>query len=90
MVEKQYRERLNAHFEGLLAKIPPEALEASGINVRGSMKNVTKTETLMLAEQYIRGLQREQSVLEGANKELETEFEQLKMAWEAAGGMVMP
>jgi len=88
-VEKQYRTRLNAHFAQLLARIPTETFIGSGLE-GGAGKVVSKAETLMMAEQYIRRLEREETVLRGEKKELAEDFENLKEEWLRQGGVLPP
>jgi Helix-loop-helix DNA-binding domain len=88
MVEKQYRSRLNSHFASLLAKIPLELAASSGLET-GS-KNVSKAETLALAERYIRMLQEESKELAKKNRRLEEDYDRLRKAWISSGGVMMP
>jgi Helix-loop-helix DNA-binding domain len=90
MVEKQYRNRLNSHFASLLAKIPLELAASTGLDNIGGGKNVSKAETLVLAERYIKMLQDEERELLKKNKRLEEDFERLKSAWIKSGGVLMP
>ncbi|CZR67387.1 uncharacterized protein PAC_17286 [Phialocephala subalpina] len=88
-VEKQYRTRLNAYFAQLLARIPTDTFIGSGLE-GGAGKVVSKAETLMMAEQYIKRLEREETVLRGENKELAEDFENLKEEWLRQGGVLPP
>jgi hypothetical protein len=88
MVEKQYRSRLNSHFASLLAKIPLELAASSGLETGG--KNVSKAETLALAERYIGILQEEGMELVKKNKRLEEDYDRLRKAWISSGGVLMP
>ena len=88
MVEKQYRNRLNGGFASLLAKIPAELAASSGLEIGG--KNVSKAETLSLAERYIRMLQEEGKDLAKRNRRLEEDYDRLRKAWIASGGVMMP
>ena len=88
MVEKQYRNRLNGHFSSLLAKIPAELAASSGLETVG--KNVSKAETLALAERYIQILQEERKELVKRNKRLEEDYDRLRKAWIDSGGVLMP
>jgi hypothetical protein len=88
MVEKQYRSRLNSHFVSLLAKIPLELAASSGLETGG--KNVSKAETLALAERYIGILQEEAIELVKKNKRLEEDYDRLRKAWISSGGVLMP
>ncbi|KAH8755615.1 hypothetical protein F5882DRAFT_469101 [Hyaloscypha sp. PMI_1271] len=84
MVEKQYRSRLNSHFASLLAKIPLELAASSGLETGG--KNVSKAETLALAERYIGILQEEGMDLVKKNERLEEDYDRLRKAWISSGG----
>ncbi|KAE8440648.1 hypothetical protein EG329_007000 [Mollisiaceae sp. DMI_Dod_QoI] len=88
-VEKKYRGRLNHHFSQLLAGIPAEIVAGSG-HEAGKGKSVSKAETLIIAEQYIRKLEAEGNVLTGENKELLADLERLKEAWLQQGGVDLP
>jgi hypothetical protein len=88
MVEKQYRNRLNGGFASLLAKIPLELAASSGLETGG--KNISKAETLALAERYIRMLQDEGKELVKKNKRLEEDYDRLRIAWINSGGVLMP
>jgi hypothetical protein len=90
MVEKQYRNRLNSHFASLLAKIPLELAASTGLDTMGGGKNVSKAETLVLAERYIKMLQDEERELLKKNKRLEEDYERLKKAWINLGGVLIP
>jgi hypothetical protein len=90
MIEKQYRHRLNSHFASLLAKIPAELAVSTGLDNIGGGKNISKAETLVLAERYIKMLQDEERVLREKNKRLEEDYERLKKAWIRSGGILMP
>ncbi|KAH8665070.1 hypothetical protein BGZ60DRAFT_565244 [Tricladium varicosporioides] len=82
-IEKQYRLRLNMHFSNLLAKIPPKYLPISPENAPTS-----KAEILVLAEHYIKVLEREGMELSASNRELVEDLEALKREWERVGGWV--
>jgi Helix-loop-helix DNA-binding domain len=88
MVEKQYRNRLNGGFASLLAKIPLELAASSGLEIGG--KNVSKAETLALAERYIKTLQEDGKELVKKNRRLEEDYDRLRKAWIASGGVLMP
>lgn len=88
-IEKQYRTRLNHHFAQLLARIPRESIIASGFE-SGAGRAVSKAETLVLAEQYIKKLEEEELVLRGENRELQTDFEGIKEEWVRQGGVLFP
>lgn len=81
--------RLNAHFDELLAKIPKEYLQSgSGMGIEG--KNASKTETLVMAEHYIKTLEKDEKKLSAQNKELLYHFETLKAEWTRNGGVLLP
>ncbi|KAE9379606.1 hypothetical protein N431DRAFT_478570 [Stipitochalara longipes BDJ] len=82
-VEKQYRNRLNGHFASLLAKLPVELAASSGLEMGG--KNVSKAETLALAERYIGMLQEDAKELVKKNKRLEEDYDRLRKAWIDSG-----
>jgi len=90
MVEKQYRNRLNGHFASLLSKIPLELALSTGLDTIGGGKNVSKAETLILAERYIKILQDEERELLKKNERLEEDYERLKRAWINSGGVLIP
>ena len=87
-VEKQYRNRLNGHFATLLSKIPVELAASSGLETGG--KNVSKAETLALAERYIGMLQEDGKELLKKSKRLEEDYDRLRKAWIESGGVMMP
>jgi len=87
-VEKLYRNRLNGHFATLLSKIPVELVASSGLETGG--KNVSKAETLALAERYIGMLQEDGKELLKKNKRLEEDYDRLRKAWIDSGGVLMP
>ncbi|KAH6667916.1 hypothetical protein B0J14DRAFT_567265 [Halenospora varia] len=82
-IEKQYRLRLNMHFSNLLAKIPPKYLPPSPDNAPTS-----KAETLVLAEHYIKVLEKEGMELSASNRELVEDLEAIKREWERVSGWV--
>lgn len=75
-VEQQYRKRLNAHFEKLLAVLPPpdeiDGITSSGGGARDGIgdRRVSKAEVLDMARQRIRALERETAALERERREL--------------------
>lgn len=83
LVEKQYRKRLNGQFAQLQAKIPRDLL--TGNEGRGSGKNVTKTDTLEKAQQYIKMLQEQEQTLLRSNRELAADMERLEEQWRSSG-----
>ncbi|KAI1815858.1 hypothetical protein GGS20DRAFT_298788 [Poronia punctata] len=81
-VEKQYRNRLNAHFESLLSALPermqsgedgegPDALDSGD-------RRVSKAEVLEMARRYIKALERECAALEGERDELRHNMEKVR------------
>jgi Helix-loop-helix DNA-binding domain len=95
MVEKQYRNRLNGQFSTLLEALP---LDLVGAEVEGYSKNdsggtekkVSKAEVLLLARRHIENLEREKRGLEGRNRVLVEDIQNLKGAWVGRGGQVLP
>lgn len=89
MIEKQYRMRLNAHFDELLAKIPREYIQ-NGLDLTFEGKPTSKAETLIMAEHYIKTLERGSKSLSAENEELLSQFESLKAEWIGNGGLMLP
>ncbi len=92
-VEKQYRQRLNGHFAALLDRIPRDVIDTAGngeegCSIRG--RNVSKAETLILAERYIRRLQEGEKELGVHNIRLRSELKTFRDEWVGAGGVVLP
>lgn len=90
-VEKQYRNRLNAHFESLLSALPErmqcgEGEEGSGGgggnggggDLDGGDRRVSKAEVLEMARRHIKALERECATLEGERDELRDNMERLR------------
>ncbi|KAI5928700.1 hypothetical protein F4810DRAFT_717258 [Camillea tinctor] len=87
-VEKQYRNRLNAHFENLLNALPEsmqcgEGVDGAGGGVVGesldsSDRRVSKAEVLDMARRHIKALERECAMLEGERDELRDNMEKLR------------
>jgi hypothetical protein len=86
-VEKQYRERLNKHFERLVAVLPrPENDDGEGGNEVGGSggsddgrnRRMSKAEALELARRTIRVLEKERASLERQKEELEGNVERLR------------
>ncbi|KAH6888490.1 hypothetical protein B0T10DRAFT_460270 [Thelonectria olida] len=70
-VEQQYRKRLNAHFERLLAVLPaPTSVVTGGRRDGIGEKRVSKAEVLDLATERIRTLERQMARLEREGREL--------------------
>jgi len=89
-VEKQYRMRMNAHFENLLATIPKDLISSSGIREGGAVTNVTKAETLTLAVGYIKTLEKQEKELSSQNKLLEADVARFKKEFVSKGGVLLP
>ncbi|KAI1808502.1 hypothetical protein F4811DRAFT_570441 [Daldinia bambusicola] len=81
-VEKQYRNRLNAHFESLLDALP-ETMQAGEGDDDGEAldltdRRVSKAEVLDMARRHIQALERECAALEGERDELRNNMERLR------------
>lgn len=79
-VEKQYRNRLNGQFEGLLLVLPREETEIN------EEKKISKAEVLVLARKHIRELEQERLRLLGENERLGGAMDELTKEWMDAGG----
>ncbi|KAI0460338.1 hypothetical protein F5B21DRAFT_451183 [Xylaria acuta] len=80
-VEKQYRNRLNAHFESLLSALPERMQSADGEeggDLDAGDRRVSKAEVLEMARRHIKSLERECAVLEGERDELRDNMERLR------------
>ncbi|KAI8951980.1 hypothetical protein F4801DRAFT_542329 [Xylaria longipes] len=80
-VEKQYRNRLNAHFESLLSALPERMQSADGEeggDLDAADRRVSKAEVLEMARRHIKSLERECAVLEGERDELRDNMERLR------------
>ncbi|KAI4870872.1 hypothetical protein F4820DRAFT_402198 [Hypoxylon rubiginosum] len=84
-VEKQYRNRLNAHFESLLDALPEtmQAGEGEGEDEgAGALdltdRRVSKAEVLDMARRHIQALERECAALEGERDELRNNMTRLR------------
>ncbi|XXH04914.1 hypothetical protein Hte_011336 [Hypoxylon texense] len=89
-VEKQYRNRLNAHFESLLDALPEtmQAGEGEGEDDGGGRggeaaldltdRRVSKAEVLDMARRHIQALERECAALEGERDELRNNMTRLR------------
>ncbi|KAK4456199.1 hypothetical protein QBC34DRAFT_419938 [Podospora aff. communis PSN243] len=71
VVEKQYRSRLNARFEGLLGALP-NSLRSPGTGESDSEVRLTKGDVLDMSMTYIRTLESQRSELEKEHEELNT------------------
>ncbi|KAI2626483.1 hypothetical protein GGR54DRAFT_653306 [Hypoxylon sp. NC1633] len=81
-VEKQYRNRLNAHFESLLEALP-ETMQAGDGDEEGEPldltdRRVSKAEVLDMARRHIQALERECAALEGERDELRNDMARLR------------
>ncbi|KAI0200471.1 hypothetical protein F4808DRAFT_161305 [Astrocystis sublimbata] len=80
-VEKQYRNRLNAHFESLLSALPERMQSAEGDeggDLDSGDRRVSKAEVLEMARRHIKALERECAALEGERDELRDNMERLR------------
>lgn len=82
LTEKKYRTRLNGYFETLLSAIPKQSgsVETPGATGDAPEKKISKGEVLVLAMDYIKDLEREQTELEEQRKTLSSDMEHLKDA----------
>ncbi|KAI0389322.1 hypothetical protein F5Y17DRAFT_462848 [Xylariaceae sp. FL0594] len=97
-VEKQYRNRLNAHFESLLSALPERMQSGEsgaggdsneGLDQAGSDRRVSKAEVLEMARKHIMSLEHECAALEGERDELRENMEKLRWLFgrcEGGGG----
>jgi len=81
-VEKQYRNRLNAHFESLLSALPERMQSGEGgegvDGLDAGDRRVSKAEVLEMARKHIKSLERECAALEGERDELRDNMEKLR------------
>ncbi|KAK5629776.1 hypothetical protein RRF57_005491 [Xylaria bambusicola] len=80
-VEKQYRNRLNAHFESLLSALPERMQsgeDEDGGDLDAGDRRVSKAEVLEMARRHIKALERECALLEGERDELRDNMERLR------------
>jgi hypothetical protein len=90
-VEKQYRNRLNSQFESLLSALPAEDVLRRGEEGDGvEPKRVSKAEVLVLAEKYIKELEKERMELKGENETLKEKVGELRRKWVESGGVLIP
>jgi len=89
LVEKQYRNRLNAQFESLLHALPDQIRHGDNGGGNGNEDNesdqandpdrrVSKGEVLEMARKHIQALERERNQLELENLELHGSLQKLK------------
>jgi hypothetical protein len=74
MIERQYRTRLNGHFESLFQSLPANVRvdegETDEHDAQSSGKKISKGEVLMKAREYILDLEREGESLREDNEKL--------------------
>lgn len=91
MIERQYRTRLNGHFEELFQSLPEnmrvEELDTNNANAPSSTKKISKGEVLMKAREYIQDLEREGEVLREDNEKLRAMKEEFEINQVAFGGI---
>ncbi|KAM7193296.1 allergen Fus c 3 [Naviculisporaceae sp. PSN 640] len=99
LVEKQYRNRLNAHFENLLNALPDSIRspggsggDSDGIEGGGGAASVdlgerrlSKAEVLDMSRRYIQSLEKERDKLEREREELQGDMARLRSAYERGG-----
>lgn len=98
LVEKQYRNRLNAHFENLLNALPesvrsPGASGADSDGIEGGgaasadlgERRLSKAEVLEMSRRYIQSLEKERDKLEREREELQGDMARLRSAYEMGG-----
>lgn len=84
LVEKQYRNRLNAQFESLLNALPEniraggDGEDSDGAPVDWGDRRVSKGEVLEMARKHIETLEQERDMLEREKNELQGSLHQLK------------
>jgi hypothetical protein len=76
IVEKQYRSRLNARFEGLLGVLP-NSVRPPGTGDGDGEVRMTKGDVLDMSMTYIRTLENQRSELEKEHEELHTSISRL-------------
>ncbi|KAK0738334.1 hypothetical protein B0T18DRAFT_244108 [Schizothecium vesticola] len=85
MVEKKYRNRLNAQYEGLMNSLPPEMQSPTHATAAGGMgassdladKPLSKGEVLDKSTAYIHELERNHARLSEENEEISRNLERL-------------
>lgn len=86
VVEKQYRNRLNAQFEGLMSALPenlkaqgvPGAENADTLNSDVAERRISKAEVLDMARRHIQTLEQERDLLAHERARLQETVEKLK------------
>ncbi|GJC90518.1 allergen Fus c 3 [Colletotrichum liriopes] len=94
LVEKQYRNRLNAQFEGLLNALPEQVRGPAGAGdgdesdpqQADQERRVSKAEVLDMARRHIKNLEREREVLHHERGELLRNLETLEREAAVSGG----
>ncbi|OHW96323.1 helix-loop-helix DNA-binding domain-containing protein [Colletotrichum incanum] len=94
LVEKQYRNRLNAQFEGLLNALPEQVRGPAGAGdgdesdpqQADQERRVSKAEVLDMARRHIKNLEREREVLHRERGELLRNLEMLEREAAVSGG----
>jgi hypothetical protein len=86
-VEKQYRNRLNAHFEALLNTLP-EYMRGGEDDEYDVDRKISKAEVLEMARRHILSLERDCSALQEERDELRASVE--RMRWDNGKSMAMP
>lgn len=76
-VEKQYRNRLNAHFEALLNTLP-EYMRGGDEDDDDGDRKISKAEVLEMARRHILALERDYAAIEGERDELRENVERLR------------
>jgi hypothetical protein len=93
MVEKQYRNRLNVQFENILNNLPAEMRKYKIEDTWGDgdhpLKRVSKVETLVMATNYIQGLEKKEETLLEEQKILQAKEQNLMELWQVKNGVVM-
>lgn len=99
-VEQQYRKRLNAQFERLLAVLPQLEYDEDGMDEDGGggegggrvgmEKRISKAEVLDLARRRIKALEKERVALARDNKELLANEKRIQEEWSRRLGGPMP
>ncbi|PKS06723.1 hypothetical protein jhhlp_006797 [Lomentospora prolificans] len=98
-VEQQYRKRLNAQFERLLAVLPQPDYDEEGMDEEGGEgggcrmgmeKRISKAEVLDLARRRIKLLEKERATLERQKEELLGSVGRMQEEWTRRLGGPMP
>lgn len=90
-VEKQYRNRLNSHFESLLSSLPKGATNSESRSFAdGGDKKVSKGDVLIMAKERIQDLERENKNLERGRDALKDQVGYLEENWVMSGRSLMP